>query len=151
VGWRIDASAGRTRFEATEANDRTSGFLAVTRQMSRAFSLSASARAFGFERDLAEGYFDPDFYGIGEVAGRWMGQTGPWSFLLEVAPGAQKITQDGDVTAAFRSSVRGAYRLAPGREISLAWGYSSAGLRSFATGASDYRYMALVSGISWIF
>ena len=80
-----------------------------------------------------------------------MGQSGPWSLLLEAAPGAQKITKDGDVTAAFRGSARGAYRFAPGREISVAWGYSSAGLQSFTTGASDYRYTALVSGISWVF
>jgi tetratricopeptide (TPR) repeat protein len=151
VGWRIDAAAGWTRFDATESNDRTNGFLALTRQLTRALSISASGRAFTFERDLAEGYFDPDFYGIGEEADRWMGQTGAWSLLLEVAPGAQKITTDGDVSAAFRGSARGAYRFAPGRELSVAWGYSSAGLQSFTTGASDYRYTALVSGLSWVF
>jgi tetratricopeptide (TPR) repeat protein len=151
VGWRIDAAVGWTRFEGAESNDRTNGLVAVTRQLSRGFSVSASARAFTFERDLTEGYFDPDFYGIGEVAGRWLGQTGPWSLLLEVAPGAQQITQDGDVTAAIRGSARGAYRFAPGRELSLAFGYSSAGLQSFSTGDADYRYMALVSGVSWVF
>jgi tetratricopeptide (TPR) repeat protein len=151
VGWRIDASAGLTRFDATESNDRTSAFLAVTRQIGGSLSVSASARAFGFENDLAEGYFDPDFYGIGEIAGRWLAQTGPWSLLLEAAPGAQKVTSDGDVAAAFRGSARAAYRFSPGRELSLALGYSTAGLQSFSTGDSDYRYTALVSGLSWTF
>jgi tetratricopeptide (TPR) repeat protein len=151
VGWRIDVSAGLTRFDAAETNDRTSGFMAVTRQVSRSLSVSASARAFGFERDLAEGYFDPDFYGIGEIAGRWLAEAGPWSVLLEAAPGAQRVTSDGDVAAAFRGSARAAYRFAPGRELSLAWGYSSAGLKSFSTGDSDYRYTALVTGSSWTF
>jgi len=151
VGWRIDAAGGWTRFEATESNDRINGSVAVTRQVGRAFALSAAARAFGFERDLAEGYFDPDFYGLGEIAARWTGRSGPWGLLLEAAPGAQKITRDGDVGAAFRGSVRGDYRFAPGREISVAWGYSSAGLQSFTSGASDYRYTALVSGLSWVF
>ena len=82
---------------------------------------------------------------------RWLAQTGPWSVLLEAAPGAQKVTSDGDVAAAFRASARAAYRFSPGRELSLALGYSSAGLQSFSTGDSDYRYTALVSGLSWAF
>jgi tetratricopeptide (TPR) repeat protein len=151
VGWRVDAAAGWTRFEGTESNDRTSGLLAVNRQLSRMFSAAVSTRVFGFEQDLAEGYFDPEFYGIGEVAVRWLGQSEPWSFLAEVAPGAHKITSEGDVTATFRGAARVAYRFARGREISLGWGYSSTGLQSFSTGDSDYRYTALVSGVSWIF
>jgi hypothetical protein len=43
-----------------------------------------------------------------------------------------------------------AYRLAPGREISVAAGYSSTGLQSFSSGASDYRYTALIFGGSWV-
>ena len=151
VGWRVDAAGGRTRFEGVESNDRTSGYLAVTRQLGSALSLSVSARTFAFERDLNEAYFDPDFYGIGEIAGRWQLQTGAWSWLLDVAPGVQKVTKAGDIAAAFRGSARLAYRLAPGRELSLAWGYSSAGLQSFTTGDAEYRYTALVSGVTWVF
>ncbi len=149
--WRADASVGRTRFEGSQANDRTSGFLAVSRQLDRGLSLGGSVRAFSFEQDLTEGYFDPDFYGIGEVTGRWARNVGPWGLLAEVAPGLQKVTSDGDLTAAFRGSVRVGYRVGPAGELSLAWGYSSTGLQSFSTGASDYRYMALVTGASWVF
>lgn len=36
-------------------------------------------------------------------------------------------------------------------EVSLAGGYSSIGLRSFSSGASDYRYVAAILGMSWVF
>jgi tetratricopeptide (TPR) repeat protein len=149
--WRIDASAGRTRFEGSLANDRTHGSLALNRQVGSRLNLGGSVRAFSFERDLTEGYFDPDFYGILEAPGRWIQQAGSWTFVGELAPGVQKVTSEGDLAAAFRGSVRVGYRLAPGRELSLGWGYSSTGLQSFSTGATDYRYMAVVTGGSWVF
>ncbi len=150
-GWRVDASAGRTTFEGTQANDRTRGFLAINRQLGRGLALGGSMRAFSFEQDLTEGYFDPDFYGIAEITGRWAHDVRAWGLLLEVAPGMQKVTSAGDPAAAFRGSARVAYRFAPVKEVSLAWGYSTAGLQSFAPGASDYRYTALVTGASWVF
>jgi hypothetical protein len=149
--WRVDASAGWARFSGTRDNERINGFLAVQRRVGRLFSLGGSYRAFSFEQDLTDGYFDPDFYGIGELTGRWLYQPMPWSFLVEVAPGAQKITSTGDLGATFRGSTRLAYRFAPGRELSLAGGYSTTGLQSFASGASDYRYTALILGLSWVF
>jgi hypothetical protein len=45
--------------------------------------------------------------------------------------------------------VRVGYLFQPGREISLSFGYSSAGLTSFATGGSSYRYTAFILGSSW--
>ena len=149
--WRVDASVGRARFEGTQANDRTNGFVAVSRQLERGLSLGGSLRAFSFEQDLTDGYFDPDFYGIGEVTGRWVRNVGAWGLLAELAPGVQKVTSDGDLAAAFRGSVRVAYRIEQAGELSVAWGYSTTGLQSFSTGASDYRYMALVTGASWVF
>jgi tetratricopeptide (TPR) repeat protein len=149
--WRVDASLGRTRFEGSQSNDRTSGFLAVSRQLERGLSLGGSMRAFSFEDDLTDGYFDPDLYGIGEVTGRWVRNVGAWGLLAELAPGLQKVTTNGDLAAAFRGSVRVAYRIAPAGELSVAWGYSTTGLQSFSTGTSDYRYMALVTGATWVF
>lgn len=147
--WRVDGAVGWARFTGTVDNDRTSGFLSASRRLGRLFSVGASYRAFSFEQDLTDGYFDPDFYGIGEITARWLHQPAPWSFLVELAPGAQKVGSGGDLTAAFRASARAAYRIAPGREASLAGGYSSTGLQSFASGASDYRYTALILGLSW--
>ena len=71
--------------------------------------------------------------------------------LLEAAPGVQQVGESGDPTGAFRASTRLAFRLRPGREISLGGGVSSTGLQSFSTGESDYRYVAVVAGLSWVF
>ena len=142
---------GRARFDGSVTNDRTHGLLAISRQLGRGLSLGVSGRAFSFEQELTDGYFDPDFFGIGEISGRWLRDLDAWGLLLEVAPGTQKVTSDGELTATFRGSARVAYRLAPSREVALAWGYSSAGLQTFTSGASDYRYMALVTAVHWVF
>ena len=149
-GWRVDAAAGRTRFSGTVDNDHTNAFMAVSSRIGPSFSLGGSLRTFWFEQDLTDGYFDPDFYGIGEITGGWLRRAGPWSFLVELAPGVQKVTSDGSLGAAFRGSARVAYWLTPGREVSLGGGYSSTGLQSFSTGASDYRYTALIFGVNWV-
>ena len=78
-----------------------------------------------------------------------MGRTRGWSLLLEGAPGVQQVTRDGDSAATVRASARLSYHLATGREISLSGGYSSAGLQSFSTGASDYRYSAIILSAAW--
>ena len=150
-GWRLDGSAGRAIFEGTEENERASAFLSLSRRAGRFFTLGLSARAFTFEHDLTDGYFDPDFYGIGEVTGRWLYQPQPWSFLLELAPGVQQVTSNGAPAATVRGSARLGFRIASGREVSVSAGYSSTGLQSFASGASDYRYTALILGVAWVF
>ena len=150
-GWRVDGAAGVAHFEGVETNRRTNLALSASRRLGRAWTLGGGFRAFGFEKDLTEGYFDPDFYGIAEVTGRWLHEPDPWSFLVEVAPGVQQVTRDGDPAGAFRASARVALRLGPGRELSLSAGYSSTGLQSFSTGSSDYRYTAFGLGGSWVF
>jgi tetratricopeptide (TPR) repeat protein len=149
--WRVDAAGGWARFAGTQDNDRTSGFLSISRRVARIFSLGGSFRAFSFEQDLADGYFDPDFYGIVELTARWLHQPRRWSLLVELAPGAQRVGSSGDLGATLRTSGRIGYRIAPGREVSLSAGYSTTGLQSFASGASDYRYTALILGVSWVF
>ncbi|MEX2466170.1 MAG: tetratricopeptide repeat protein [Gemmatimonadota bacterium] len=147
--WRLDANGGRASFEGTERNTRTHGALSVSRTLGAGFTLGVAARAFTYEKDLQDGYFDPDFYGIAEFTGRWLGRAGDWSLLLELAPGTQQVTRDGDPSATVRTSARVAYDVAPGREVSLSGGYSSTGLQSFSTGDSDYRYTALILSAGW--
>lgn len=149
--WRIDGSVGIGRYEGTENNGRRSAALAGSYRLGRFFSVGASMRAFSFEKNLNDGYFDPDFYGIAELTSYWQYRPLPWSFLVELAPGMQKVTSDGDLGATLRSNTRLGYQFAPGREISLSFGYSSAGLVDFATGDSSYRYTAFILGSSWAF
>jgi hypothetical protein len=148
-GWRVDASLGHSTFEGSQKNTRNNGSLAVSRRVGRQFSLGASLRAFAYDLDLNDGYFDPDFYGIGEITSYWRYSPIPWAFLVELAPGLQKVTTAGDANVSLRGTARVAYRIAAGRELSLSFGYSSAGLMSFSTGASDYRYTALILGLNW--
>ncbi len=151
AGWRIDGNAGYAVFDGSEENERVSGSLAVSRRLGRFFSLGASFRAFEYEKDLDDGYFDPDFYGVGEMTSYWRYSPVPWSFLVEAAPGVQQVTKAGSKSFSFRGSGRLGYLIGQGRELSLSFGYSSAGLLSFSTGSSDYRYTALILGLNWVF
>ena len=151
LGWRVDGTVGVGAFEGTESNGRRSVSISASRRVGRLFSLGASLRAFSFEKDLNDGYFDPDFYGIGEITSHWLYWRAPWTFLVEFAPGVQQVGKGREASLSFRSNVRAAYGFGPGREISLSFGYSSAGLVSFASGDSGYRYTAFILGSSWAF
>jgi len=151
LGWRVDGSVGVGKIAGSEDNGRRSASLAATRRLASGISLGASVRGFSFQKDLNDGYFDPDFYGIAELTSSWLYRPGPWTLLVELAPGLQKVRRAGDVGTSVRSNVRVAYRIGPGRDVSLSAGYSSAGLVSFATGASGYSYTALILGSSWTF
>ncbi|HSW30659.1 MAG TPA: tetratricopeptide repeat protein [Longimicrobiales bacterium] len=150
-GWRVEGTAGVASFEGSDANRRTSVSAAAFRRLGRVWTLGGGVRAFGFRDDLADGYFDPDFYGIAELSLRWMHEPGRWSLVADLAPAVQQVTRDGDPTGAVRASARVSFRLAPGREVTLSGGVSSTGLQSFATGASGYRYRALGLGAVWVF
>jgi tetratricopeptide (TPR) repeat protein len=149
--WRVDGSVGVGAYEGIESNGRRSASLSTSRLVGRFFSFGASLRGFSFAKDLDEGYFDPDFYRIAELTGYWLYRPGDWSFLVEAAPGVQKVRSEGDIGASVRSNARLAYSFGPGREVSLAVGYSSAGLVSFASTAAEYSYTTVVLGSSWVF
>jgi hypothetical protein len=149
--WRIDGSLGVGRYRGIEANGRRSASLSASRRLGRFFSAGAAFRGFSFEKNLDEGYFDPDFYGIAELTGYWLYRPASWTLLIEAAPGMQKVRTDGDWGTTIRANARIGYGFAPGREVSLAFGYSSAGLVSFSPTALDYRYTTLVLGSSWAF
>ena len=151
LGWRVDGRLGVGKFEGTENNGRRSASLSASRRVGRFFSFGAGLRGFSFEKDLNDGYFDPDFYGIGEITSLWRYRSVRWTFLVELAPGIQQVGKGGDVGLSARSNVRVAYGFGPGREISLSFGYSSAGLMSFASGDSGYRYTAFILSSNWAF
>lgn len=149
--WQLDGSVGLGRWSGTEGNGRRSASIAASTDLGSALTVGLSARGFSFEKDLDDGYFDPDFYGIAEISGRWQSRPGSWGVVLELAPGLQRAGSGAEASASIRASARVAYGVGPGREVWLAAGYSSAGLTSFATGASGYRYTAFMLGSSWAF
>ncbi|MGD2121095.1 MAG: tetratricopeptide repeat protein [Gemmatimonadota bacterium] len=150
-GWQLSGTAGAGTYHGGEENQRIHFRVQATRGMRGGWTLGVSHRYFGFDEDLDDFYFDPDYFGLTELMAKGAWETGRWGLLLEFSPGAQKIRSEGDYSAALRASARVSYRLAPGRVLSLSGGYSSAGLQSFSTGDSDYRYRALVLGGSWVF
>lgn len=150
ASWRVDGSFGIGEYEGDEPNARREWFAGVSRRLGGGVSLGLAHRGFSFEKNLDEGYFDPDFYGIVELTTYWLYRPSSWSFLVEVAPGVQQVTTDGDPDPSLRGNVRLGYLIGDNREISLSSGYSTAGLTSFASGESDYRYFALILGVTWI-
>jgi tetratricopeptide (TPR) repeat protein len=149
--WRVDGSVGIGRYEGTERNGRRSAALAASRRFGPSVYLGTSWRGFSFEKNLFDGYFDPDFYGVAELTGQWAYRGRPWSVLVELAPGVQQVGSEGSASASLRTNGRVGYRIGAGREVSLAVGYSTAGLTQFATGESGYDYTAIVVGLNWIF
>ena len=149
--WRVDVALGQGRYDGTQANGRRSGYLGASRRIGRFYSLGVSVRGFSFEKNLSDGYFDPDFYGVAEVTGYWLYRPAPWSFLVEAALGVQQIGSDGERAASLRGNGRVGYRLGSGRELSVSYSYSTAGLTASATGSGDCDYSALTFGFNWTF
>ncbi len=148
--WQVTGEAGVGSYKGEEGNRRIHVNVRADRRVGGGWTVGLSHRYFGFEKDLDEAYFDPDYFGLTEVGGRFLWEPSPWGLLLEGAPGIQKVRSDGDLSGALRASGRGFYRFGPGKEVSLSLGYSSAGLQSFNTGDSDYRYWALALGGRWV-
>jgi tetratricopeptide (TPR) repeat protein len=154
-GWTLSAGGGTAVFTGNlsgEHNRRVNGTLAVARRVSRPITLGMGARFFGFDRDLNEGYFDPDFYGLAEVTARWLREWRHWSLNAELAPGVQQVRSDGDPSGSFRGAGSVGYVLSPGRRIVLSGIFANTGLSQIAPGAgADYRYRALSIAGTWTF
>lgn len=149
-GWSVTGAFSLAEFQGSESNRRTAGALGVTRHVLRMLSVGGNVRAYGFTKNLTDGYFDPRFYLLAETPLRWQQTFGAWTPALEVAPGLQKIA-DVDLSAAVRLNGEVRYQVAPGREVSVTAGYSTLGLSLFAEGVGGYRYgFVSVSG-AWGF
>jgi tetratricopeptide (TPR) repeat protein len=148
--WSVTGGVSRAAFEGAQSNRRIAGSLGVWRRLARDWTAGVSGRAFGFQRDVDEGYFDPEFYGLAELAARWQRELGPWLFLAEGAPGIQALT-GADLSASARLRGLVGYRFAPGREIALTGAFSSTGLQVFAAEVGTYRYRSVSVSASWAF
>jgi tetratricopeptide (TPR) repeat protein len=149
--WRVDGSVSVARFEGTTSNRRFAGTAYAVRTLSSSWSLGLFTRAFGFQKNLQDGYFDPDLYWIGELTGQWKRSVGNWRFSVDAAPGVQHVGSGGATSATVRAAGRVAVGLGPGREIGLDARYSASGLSSFSSGGSDYEYVSVGVAGSWAF
>jgi hypothetical protein len=154
-GWTVGGTGGTALFTGRvsgEENRRVNGSLNVARRISRPITLGVGARFFGFDRDLNDGYFDPDFYGLAELTARWLREWRHWSLDAELAPGMQQVRSDGEPSGSFRGSGSVAYMLSPGRRIVLTGTFANTGLTQISPGAgADYRYRAVSIAGQWTF
>lgn len=149
--WRVGGGAGVSRFSGSESNRRVNGWLEVTRRISSAWSVGVSARSFGFEKDLNDGYFDPSFYLLAQVPVAWSRPLGDWHVSVQAAPGLQKVAGEGGPRGALGAAGEVSYAFSPGRQIGAWAGYSSTGMASFSTGSANYRYGTFGMRGSWAF
>lgn len=149
--WRADAYVSQGWYDGSETNGRREAALSASRRIGRFFSLGLSGRGFSFEKNLNDGYFDPDLYVVTELTSYWLYRPSAWTFLVELAPGIQKITEGGDFGSSLRTNASVGYRWLGGREVTLSYRYSSAGLTSFATNGDGYSYSAVILGVNWSF
>jgi tetratricopeptide (TPR) repeat protein len=150
-GWTLTGTVSRARFEGSEPNDRTAGAAAVSRRVLRDFTVGGAARVFGFQKDLNDGYFDPDLYVLLEAPARWQRAFHRIIPAVEVAPGLQKVGSGGSFSAAVRLQGELRYAVAPGREVALTGGYSTLGMALFASDVGNYKYRFVTVSGAWRF
>ena len=121
-----------------------------SRRLAGPWTVGVSLRSLWFEKNLTDGYFDPDFYGLAEITTRWLRRYGRWSLHADVAPGLQQAGRGTSVKGAFRAFAHAGLTILPGRELGISGTYASAGIQSIAASA-DYKYRALGLVGSWRF
>jgi tetratricopeptide (TPR) repeat protein len=158
--WNIDGGLSYALFRGSVSNRRLAAHVGGTRTITRQWAAAARLRTFGFQENVDDGYFDPDFYLLGEALVRWRPLRGPWLVTAEGGPGLEQITvktipPDSGTEASLRATVRlvarVGYEIGPGRSLGLEAVYTNAGLTSFAAGGAGYRYFAvtLAGGMSF--
>lgn len=147
--WSVAGRGGWSEYRGDDRNTRWDASVGLGHHLSPRWSLGAGLRAVGFESDVADGYFDPDLYGLAELEVGWSRRIEGWRLEVEAAPGLQQIGEGADPVEAFRAGARLSYRLGPGRSAYVAGGYARNGLVSTATGQSDYDYRTFRIGGSW--
>ncbi len=150
-GMTLNASVSYTVFDGSEPNPRKAAYLGATKRFNRRISLGAAVRTFGFEKDLNDGYFDPDLYLLTEFNAGWQNQFGRWYAAVALAPGLQLVGKGGTLSFSGRSRIGIGYRVAPGREIKVSGGYSNTGLTVFGSNVGNYRYLTTSLSAGWVF
>ncbi|MEJ2237428.1 MAG: tetratricopeptide repeat protein [Gemmatimonadales bacterium] len=150
-GVTLHGSISYAEFDGSEPNPRKAAYLGATKRINRQITLGAALRAFGFDKNLNDGYFDPDLYFLSEINGGWQNQFGKWYTTMAFAPGLQVVGKGGDLSLSGRARIGVGYRVSPGREIELTGGFSTTGLSIFGSNVGDYRYRTTSLSAGWIF
>ena len=135
-----------------EENRRWSAYASASRRVMTPLTVALTVRGFGYRRDLDDGYFDPDFFGLAEILGRLTRPAGPLVLSLEGAPGLQQVGADGDARLVGRVAGSVTWPIGPARELALGALYANAGLgRLSASEDVEYAYRAFTARLTWAF
>lgn len=150
-GWQVRGDLGWAEWEGSVENRRLSGSVLVDRDVSGPWRLGGRLRAFGFERDANDGYFDPDLLAHLEAIARWEPVLDRWRIDVQVRPGLQQVGSGGDVQPTVHLEGGVGWEWSPGRQVRLGGTFARAGVSAFATGAEDYVYRSLTLEGRWTF
>ena len=125
--------------------------LVVTRRTGKHFTLGVSGRAFTFDKQLNDGYFNPDLYWLAEALARYELDRGAWNVNLQAAVGIQQVGSGGKNDGTFQGAAGITYQIGPGRTIGINAAYSNLGLTRVSAGSGAYRYTALGAAARWSF
>jgi tetratricopeptide (TPR) repeat protein len=147
----IGGGGGWTRLSGGSGpNTRLAGSGAIRWSVTRALSIAAGVRGFGYDHVASDGYFAPKRYLLAEGSARLhLGGPLGWALESDLGLGHQHITAfDNSAAGRFaqRCSIVGTYRPAPGLEWSV--GGSFANVASPTTiSSADYRaYSVSIKG-----
>lgn len=152
--WRLRSSASYADYQGSSSNKSGKGSLELAWKASSAVDIGLAASAFGFQDDVNDGYFDPEFYGKLAVPFRFDKEVHSFIFSLEAMPGARRLKREGSPgnwAGTFDGTFQLSYRIAPGREFTVGAVYSRSGSQVFASGDRDYQYHAVQGGLTWTF
>jgi hypothetical protein len=148
---RVDASGAAADFRGEETNRRLLGRIGLEARATRSLSFRPRFTTFGFDKDVDEGYWDPDTYRIAELGIGLDRYREAWGFSAEVAPGAQQIGSSGEWKGAGSVRARVQYTISPGRDIGLGLTFSNSGIERHQAEGAGYRYQAAVLSAGWAF
>jgi len=151
AGIQLNGGLSVTWYQGTEPNRRLAGRISAQRRLAPSWTLGAALRAFGFQKNLQDGYFDPDRYWLFEIPVSWQRTFGAWRVDALLAPGLQQVGSGGSVSGAGRVAASVGYPLAPGRELGAFVRFSSTGMDGFSTADADYRSVSFGLSGSWAF
>lgn len=149
--WAVRGGGSFGEFDGSEPNQRLEGHASVVRTLTPNWRVGVYLSAFGFEKDLDDGYFDPSFYGIAAVGVEWRKMFGPVRTGVVATPGVQQIGIGGETSVSGRGIGYAAFELAPGRELAVRATYNSTGLNRLGSGDGGYRYFSAAVSGSWVF
>jgi len=148
---RLDLSGAVAEYRGAQQNQRLLARVGLEARASRWLRVRPRFTTFGFDKDLAEGYFDPESYRLGELGIGLDRYRDAWGVSAEVAPGAQQVGSDGQWQGAVSARARVQYTVAPGRDIGLGFHFSNYGIERHQSENADYRYRAAVLSGGWTF